>query len=177
MPRKARRTAGRWDGKVLPQLQEAERQAWLAIFEAGVELTDPSDKHACAPTLRVAIGPELRLDPLAMYLRSDPTYLRSDPHVPSLGPTPTPMYLRSDPPVPSLGPPLRPPLRADPSCDRTLSPLRLAIGPRLHGMRAFACMRLHAHHVCTAHSAHVQAGVVRARACFDDGDAHPASVP
>jgi hypothetical protein len=80
-------------------------------------------------------------------------------------------------PVPSLGPPLRPPLRADPSCDRTVSPLRLAIGPRLHGMRAFACMRLHAHHVCTAHSAHVQAGVVRARACFDDGDAHPASVP
>ena len=100
MPRKAKRTAGRWDGKVLPQLEEAERQAWLAIFEAGVELTDPSDKHACAPTLRVAIGPELRLDPLAMYLRSDPTYLRSDPHVPSLGPTPTPMYVRSDPPGP-----------------------------------------------------------------------------
>ena len=130
MPRKAKRRAGRWDAKLQPQLEAAERQAWLAIFEAGVTLTDPSDKDACAPTLRVAIGPELRLDPFAIE-----------------------------------------------SCDWTLSPLRLAIGPRLHGMRAFACMRLHAHHVCTAHSAHVQAGVVRARACFDDGDAHQASVP
>ena len=57
MPRKGKRRAGLWDAKRQAELDAAEKKAWIAIFQAGVTLTDPNDKHACAPTLRVAIGP------------------------------------------------------------------------------------------------------------------------
>ena len=53
MPRKGKRKAGCWDPRLQDHLAAAEKQAWLAIFEAGLTPTDPTDKDACAPTLHL----------------------------------------------------------------------------------------------------------------------------
>ena len=57
MPRPAAREEDthNWDPRLFNRLERAEKAMWLAIFVAGVDLSDKTQPDACAPTLLVMV--------------------------------------------------------------------------------------------------------------------------